>query len=918
MWPIDSIIEKPANGHFVRDLIIFNGLNAGGFASKGFIFEPPDFNNAQIAELNEFQDQLSLLLASLGDNQRLQVQWFCDSDYQGELLRYNEETKRAANVWTRRCRNERFARYWTAMVNRQLRRQRLIFYISRRIEASPAFAASAPSLSEHYAHVLDQLQQEFAQIHQTLTGIFNGQGARVIPMTDADHFRHYSSFLNPSFADRFNFDVLGSFDSALSVQENCWHCEANGQSDFGFWMDGHYQSIIVLTRWPKMTFPGIIHRLTNLRMLDYAITVNVDPIPVRKEIFKEEKAYERIAGDYASEKKLSLNTVMQKKERKISALMQGHTLPFNALFVVRVWDKTKAGLSAKTTAIKNAINSMNSAQYFESALPSTTKKLFFQTWPGWLWGHYEYRKLYAEHQYLADMLPVNATFTGHLATAEAIYDGGASNLVGVKTFAGTEGEQSPQHAVLLGMSGTGKSVTVCDLLSQTELYFDYTVIIEEGLSYGIYTKTVDSNAEPIILQPDGSLTINYLDTGGLPLTPLHLSTATALIARMAGSSPDEEKQMLRQAQIAKYLNQLYEDAYQDWSNRYPEKVAAVARHACALAAYRRDRLPPGATALDAFADFRDWQAARLDEAQEFLAKFDEAEVLRFSKENSTAREVRNLAFAYFNRSEYPTHRMLQELMQLEASGADKDQVLRIATLLLPWCRDGNYGPLFDGESNITLTGKIAHFELGYISDAAKELKSAAGFLITNYTRQHIITMPRAKRKRNVYEEVARFLDIPEGEKIVKESYAQMRKFNTWNISIVQQYSRFKESRIRSAVFGNSRQFFMMKQNDRADLEDISRDIALPEITKQTIMNYPLPDQQTCQKYSAFTYHHLDALRPICGTVHNIASAEMLYCSSTSGEHFEKRARELKQHGDIIEGIVIHANAATAKPKVPKL
>ena len=215
-------------------------------------------------------------------------------------------------------------------------------------------------------------------------------------------------------------------------------------------------------------------------------------------------------------------------------------------------------------------------------------------------------------------------------------------------------------------------------------------------------------------------------------------------------------------------------------------------------------------------------------------------MIRFSKENATAREVRNLAFAYFTRSEYPTHRMLQELMQLEASGADKDQVLRIATLLLPWCRDGNYGPLFDGESNITLTGKIAHFELGYIPEAAKELKSAAGFLITNYTRQHIITMPRAKRKRNVYEEVARFLDIPEGEKIVKESYAQMRKFNTWNISIVQQYSRFKDSHIRSAVFGNSRQFFMMKQNDRADLEDISRDIALPDITKQTIMNYPLP------------------------------------------------------------------------------
>jgi len=47
---------------------------------------------------------------------------------------------------------------------------------------------------------------------------------------------------------------------------------------------------------------------------------------------------------------------------------------------------------------------------------------------------------------------------------------------------------------------------------------------------------------------------------------------------------------------------------------------------------------------------------------------------------------------------------------------------------------------------------------------------------------------------------------------VQESYAQLRKFNCWNISIVQQYARFKQSRIRSAVFGNSREFFISATN----------------------------------------------------------------------------------------------------------
>jgi hypothetical protein len=804
------------------------------------------------------------------------------------------------------------------MVERKLRRQRVVIYVSRLLDNVPPTFSSNAALREYYLKLLDQQEMEFSHVHQSLVGIFASTGTRVLPMSDLDHFKHYKSFLNPSLAERFDFDPANDFQPDLSIQENCWHSEGNGQSDFGFYLDGHYHSVIALTRWPRTTYPGIIQLLTNLRLLDYAITVNVDPLPITQEINKEEKEHDRVAGDYASEKKISLLTVMDKKQKKIHALMQGQTIPFKALFLIRVWDKSKDGLNAKTGAIKNAINAMNSAQYFESNLPSTSKNLFYQTWPGWTWGRYEHRKLYAEHRYLADMLPVTSTFTGHLATAEAIYDGPNNNLIGVETFSGSKDNQSPQHAVLLGMSGAGKSVTVCDLLSQTEGYFAYTVIIEEGLSYGIYTQTVEDGARPIIIHPDGDLTINYLDTKGLPLTPDHLSAATALVARMIGTSSQEDKQMLRQAQIAKYLNLLYEDSFQDWQKKRHDQLLDIARHALALQKFRAEKMPPGATTLETFADFRDQAGSGLipstterrfnDWGQDYVAQFDEGTALKFLKDPRTSREVRNLAFAYFTPEEFPTHRMLQELMMLDPVGAEREQIIEIATLILPWCRDGNYGCLFDGTSNLTLTGKIAHFELGYIPESAKELKAAAGFLITNHARKHIITLPRALRKRNVYEEVARFLDIPGGQEIVQESYAQLRKFNCWNISIVQQYARFKQSRIRSAVFGNSRQFFIMRQNDRADLDDMGKDIALPEVTQHAIMNYPLPDHQSGQKFSPFTYYHTDSGRNLCGTVHNISSREMLYCSSSSGEHFDKRARELRQSPNIVEGIIAHANS----------
>ena len=371
----------------------------------------------------------------------------------------------------------------------------------------------------------------------------------------------------------------------------------------------------------------------------------------------------------------------------------------------------------------------------------------------------------------------------------------------------------------------------------------------------------------------------------------------ALVATIVGHSSDEDKQLAREAQIAKYLMLLYDDVFEQWSRRNANRLLELARHACALSRLRRAR--PGSTSLDVFVDFRDRLRSEPEAAAAQLSEITEDEALRFLKEPNTRREVRNLAFAYFEPDEYPTHRMLQELVQLDGSDPAASD---LATRLLPWCADGNYGCLLDGQSNISLTGKIAHFELGYIPEAAKLLRAVAGFLITNYTRQHIITMPRGLRKRNVYEEVARLLDIPGGEQIVKESYAQMRKFNCWNISIVQQYSRFKESRIRSAVFGNSRQFFLMRQNDRADVDDMAHDIGLTDLTKHAILSYPLPDQQSGEKFAAFTYLHSDAQNPICGTAHNVASEEMLYISGSSGAQFDERAKDIRSAHDALETI----------------
>src|SRR6266487_395740 len=185
------MFERAPNGYFVRDLIVFNHLRRGGYVSKGFVFEAPDLLNSPASDLNTFQDQLCLLLASLHEHQRLQVQYFCDSNFKSELLHYQQETERFTNVWTKRSRNERFARYWQAMSERQLRRQRVILYISRSLENVPKTLTTNKALREYYVTMLDQLQVEFDHVYRLMVEIFSSAGTRIVPMDDLDHFRHY-------------------------------------------------------------------------------------------------------------------------------------------------------------------------------------------------------------------------------------------------------------------------------------------------------------------------------------------------------------------------------------------------------------------------------------------------------------------------------------------------------------------------------------------------------------------------------------------------------------------------------------------------------------------------------------------------------------------------------------------------------
>ena len=404
---------------------------------------------------------------------------------------------------------------------------------------------------------------------------------------------------------------------------------------------------------------------------------------------------------------------------------------------------------------------------------------------------------------------------------------------------------------------------MCDLLSQTDPYYDFTLIVEEGLSYGIWTQAQGSMHGP---------------SGG----------------RGSPQSSTRTDHAIRRT--------LYTEVFDEWISENPSRLDVVARYAMATLEYKATHLPTTATFLESWIEFQ--HVASADERESLIASPTPEAVTRFLKSPETEHHVRNTAFAFFTPTDYPTHdSLLHLLLTAPLREHDPKEVDQMVSLLAPWNRQR----LISGHSTISITGRLAHFDLTYVQESNEQLKELAGFLIANYGRQHIITLPRGKRKRVIFEEVARTLDIPGGERLVSEFYAQLSKFSTWIVSILQQYSRLQQSRIRPTVFGNAKQFFFTRMNDRQEIENVARDVGLSDATKDAISRYPLPEHLSDQgKHAALTYYQLDAQQPLCGTIHNWASREMRYCSSSTGKDFDERSRKLRKYPDVIKGILTEA------------
>ena len=480
---------------------------------------------------------------------------------------------------------------------------------------------------------------------------------------------------------------------------------------------------------------------------------------------------------------------------------------------------------------------MGGAVIHHAAIPENARQLFFQTWPGWTFGNYRAFDLAAEDSYLADMIPWSATFTAHLEGAEAIYNGARGNLVGIKTRLGN----TPQHGVFFGMTGAGKSVIVADLLAQIGHRFGFRLIVEEGLSHAVLTQT--QGCEPIIVNPNGNLTINYLDTCETPLSPMHLAFSAGLCMLFCGNDGlDGERKAIRHAMIVENLQQLYTDVFHDWIVAN-EQAAEELR-------WRASGDRPHTSSCDcAGHNSTLWTHLQRSATGKFRIRTRPTSSSKASKRSRSSSlqriQVRQIWFAIwplpiFAPEQFPSHSaLIDQLLYNPRGGArereESDRVRQASPCLESRRRKGK---LFDGVSNIRIDGRVAHFELGQIPEHAIEMRAATNFLVANYGRQKIIAMPRAVPKIAIFEEAARTLEIPGGIRMIQEYYRQMRKFGCNILAVVQQYDVIKDSPVRGAMIGNSKMFMMTSQQSREDAREIGVALGLSDKTVETINSYP--------------------------------------------------------------------------------
>jgi hypothetical protein len=893
-------------GWFEGDMLWWGpALDAGTCLARGAQVEVPDLRSADNRTILDLRRQNAHLLAVIGASAALQVHWTVEDDFGASLEAYSGR-KHEGYPWCRRTCSVRRAFYEQRLAEGSLRRERVHVYLARRCEglgaADVRSVASCEAFLRQTASGLDAQLRTLAMVHPL---------GRWMPMDAGAHALHLRKFLNPSLARMLSGaggEAMGRIDESRSIRANCLRSDLDAFTSGGgaergslLFFDGSYHAIFVMRELPRGTRPGMLLPVLDAVGRGASITLCIRPLPVGAEIDRLRREIDELSAFLADRRAAGVENDIRLRHSRIDSLLSSVTIPFNLLFIVRVWADSPDAIAAKALAMRTALQGIDGAEFMQVNGAAQARHLFYETIPGNLGSTYRGWDIYVENHNLADLLPVSSTFSGHLEEAQALYDSPGQSVVGLRLITANG---TPQHSIVVGVNGSGKSALLMDLMSQSDCDWAYRFYQEEGMAF--VTQAQLCGMRNLVLRESGECTLNPFDTHGLPLTSSAVARVVRTCMKLVGLSRDEDRNRRREGLIGEYVRSHYEDCAEDWKNADEGRWRALARRALAA-----ERIRSGDDDfLDGHLALRELERADPAAAAQLVAAASEDDVVRAAILPAGRRNVEALAFSLFAPEDHPRFDGLVSLMRHgrlphHRSAGVAGELDFLSSELAKGLRAGGVvGAFIDGVTNVEVRGAGLHFDTSRLPEGT--LKELAGFVVFDHVRHHILTLPRAASKVMLLDELRRILLIPGATEFVKELLAQMRKYRCVFIGAFQEPSQIDDidPALTDLLLGQCKQYFLMRQNNADQVRRMARVIGLPGAAQRAIVQHPLVEhQQGARKASYFTYFSRETSAPVCGTVRVEVDPAMLYVAESSGAVFDRRMKALGKYPSVLEGVL---------------
>lgn len=860
------------SGYFVDNHAVWGDPAAGSILNRFYSVDFPDTSASDDSVLVAFENDLRLMLGCLKADERLQLQYYTSSDFSEVLDRFEMDAS-ATGVAPSRLETLPGTRdphatgfdspgICSSVRGELVRRYRDRMKTETLIQASVRLCLSTrmPKLidgSRGFDDVFKVLSRSFEQREQFFNLSMSSYGGSVKGLDNAGHYEELVKFWSPGQSRQSRPEII----DWLRPIDNL--CRFSGLSprvppDHGFYMDGYYFGVIVAKTMPSATWAKTMDPFFALTIPNLRVVLNMEPLGIEASIAHEKERWSKLwSNAYPKEGEPDPEAIegLRKHQENIAKLLSNKLLPFKAQLIIIACDRTRDGLDARLEAVRAALGKTGCTPWQPSVVTSTIA-FFNCATPGvgpWI-KYKDFWHRLDDAVNVVNMWPAGSTPRADLSQADWLADGHLNNLIGGRMFIGAQ----PVHMLCAATTGSGKSVLLQTLALQTASQFKFIVAIDDGLSWMTTCRRLDPNCHPIVVRSNGDQTFNIFDTRRQPLSNQHLASATALCHLLVGQHADSDRDKLRHAVLAETIMAVYGSAFRKWRKNNPEEHYQLCVN--------------------------------------FGFNLNASEI---------EHEIQSRAFAQFTPDMFPTLFDLQDELfsQSMQKGAHQELCATLASLLRPWLRDGIYGPIVDGASNIDLGStqitesdplKVVHFELGEMGESEAELKAVVGFLITNEVRNHIQGMPRGLRKQVIIEEMTAFLKVPNGEAIVVDYYERMRKYSCQVISVFQQYSMLLKAspKVAEAIVHNASAMLLLRNHNRKDLDALSGYLPkpIPDVIKDHIRRFPKPSEFTNrdEAYAGFVHVQLGTEEPRYTVGRNYISHEVEAITSSSGADFDRK------------------------------